>query len=269
MKRKGFTLIELLVVIAIIAILAAILFPVFQKVRENARRASCQSNMKQIGLAVTQYNQDADEKMPSVLMPSGVAGVNNNWQVTLQPFIKSYGVFICPSNSQSKTPLTEGATTVSNANTFVSYAAPQEIAVGAAGTTPTNGAAFGQANTAGPALADFPNPASTIMVCEANASDVNFRLTGGYWDTPTPGDSGKGTLPALFAGHTSRSNMLFTDGHVKSMRPLETIPTDAANGMYGSGSINMWDRQGLNNYSGTGWGSRVYDMLKFATNQYK
>jgi prepilin-type N-terminal cleavage/methylation domain-containing protein len=64
-KRTGFTLIELLVVIAIIAILAAILFPVFARARENARRASCQSNLKQIGLAVYQYTQDYDEKCPS------------------------------------------------------------------------------------------------------------------------------------------------------------------------------------------------------------
>jgi prepilin-type N-terminal cleavage/methylation domain-containing protein len=62
--HRGFTLIELLVVIAIIAILAAILFPVFQKVRENARRASCESNVHQLALAVTQYNQDNEERMP-------------------------------------------------------------------------------------------------------------------------------------------------------------------------------------------------------------
>ena len=83
---QGFTLIELLVVIAIIAILAAILFPVFQKVRENARNASCQSNLKQIGLAFTEYTQDSDEIMPIGLDNSW----NLNWATQTQPYIKSF-----------------------------------------------------------------------------------------------------------------------------------------------------------------------------------
>src|SRR5471032_187855 len=74
-KFKGFTLIELLVVIAIIAILAAILFPVFARARENARRASCQSNLKQIGLGFQQYSQDYDERFPIALSSAG----NANW----------------------------------------------------------------------------------------------------------------------------------------------------------------------------------------------
>ena len=97
-RRRGFTLIELLVVIAIIAILAAILFPVFQKVRENARRTSCASNVKQIGIAFTQYEQDADEQTP------GSTQWGYGWAEKIQPFVKSAAVFQCPDDSHTCLP---------------------------------------------------------------------------------------------------------------------------------------------------------------------
>src|SRR5687768_17278661 len=86
-KPGGFTLIELLVVIAIIALLAAILFPVFARARENARRTSCLSNMKQIGLGVMQYTQDYDEELPP--SRNTVSGKVRPWHFLVQPYVKS------------------------------------------------------------------------------------------------------------------------------------------------------------------------------------
>lgn len=124
LKKKGFTLIELLVVIAIISILAAILFPVFARARENARRASCQSNLKQLGMGMMQYVQDYDETYPQMYWnTNGTVGVVQtqagtpgrkykvgytsgsanqgywfSWMDAIYPYVKSLEIYDCPSN---------------------------------------------------------------------------------------------------------------------------------------------------------------------------
>ena len=125
---RAFTLIELLVVIAIIAILAAILFPVFAKAREKARQTSCLSNEKQIGLGILQYIQDYDEKFPGGVVtapvwtykPSGanvpVTGYGEGWVGNISPYVKSTGLFKCPDDS------TTGSTTTTPPTYPVSYA---------------------------------------------------------------------------------------------------------------------------------------------------
>src|SRR5688500_10108661 len=118
LTRKGFTLIELLVVIAIIAILAALLFPVFARARENARRASCQSNLKQIALGTVQYTQDYDSKLPrwdnSPPDWAGFTGTPHPTIYLLSPYIKSDQMWRCPSAPRIDPANAPSATSVNN-----------------------------------------------------------------------------------------------------------------------------------------------------------
>jgi len=107
-RKLGFTLIELLVVIAIISILAAILFPVFARARESARRASCLSNMKQIGLGLIMYVQDYDETYPradqcTTSVCANSSSPRSQWPTYIQPYVKSSQIFLCPSSSSTST----------------------------------------------------------------------------------------------------------------------------------------------------------------------
>jgi prepilin-type N-terminal cleavage/methylation domain-containing protein/prepilin-type processing-associated H-X9-DG protein len=187
MKRSGFTLIELLVVIAIIAILAAILFPVFAQAREKARAISCASNEKQIGLAVLQYSQDYDEAFPIAFAwgsEPNWADTNQYWTTQIQPYMKDLAVLGCPDDSLAFKRGPGG-----NWENFgVSYAAN---AYGG-GWDGSKNLWFGPftlwgGNTGGGVtwIEEKPNtqaqmtaPANTVMIAEAHADDTAKASNG-------------------------------------------------------------------------------------------
>jgi prepilin-type N-terminal cleavage/methylation domain-containing protein/prepilin-type processing-associated H-X9-DG protein len=197
-KRTGFTLIELLVVIAIIAILAAILFPVFARARENARRSSCQSNLKQIGLGWMQYTQDYDEKLPHY-DHSSIAGAKGGWAYTLQPYLKSSQIFQCPSEPTGPTDVGGTGYTDYNINLFLSW-------VGANG-------AYGDVNS----LAALTQPSLTVNLFDDASSAGTGWQTGVYGSNCSSGCSENlATFPlAVAQRHLDGQNFAFTDGHVK------------------------------------------------------
>jgi prepilin-type N-terminal cleavage/methylation domain-containing protein/prepilin-type processing-associated H-X9-DG protein len=196
-QYRGFTLIELLVVIAIIALLAAILFPVFARARENARKSSCSNNLKQIGLGVAQYVQDYDETMP--IMPyNSNAGPGLGW--FLNPYTKSPQLWRCPSHTSA------GALNTTNyVNPSYGY----------------NSYFFANGATGFPAraLADIRSAATVA---------VSFDQWDGAWfimdhcGAAGPADRIGGNPLSVNArtrdGHLNSGNFLYADGHVKAMQ---------------------------------------------------
>ena len=198
--RKGFTLIELLVVIAIIAILAAILFPVFARARENARRASCQSNLKQIGLGVMQYTQDYDERFPLAWNVYGDATVRPyGWADSLEPYLKSEQIFKCPS----------GTGTVSSNPTQAGYAT---YSYNMMLTNDANGTV-----NAGKSLAVLTQPTLTVMNMDDSTTSARSWEWGckiGAACTTTTGGPALAKIGAA-KRHLDGANFSFCDGHVK------------------------------------------------------
>ncbi len=165
--RPGFTLIELLVVIAIIAILTAILFPVFAQAREKARQTSCLANMRQVGLAVQIYAQDYDDALVHTELGGDVDDAHEYyWGDMLQPYLKNWQILVCPSASQKITFKT-GATTYSQQWSY-NYGINDIIA---ADCTDADNPACRHIGIAGQALAAVASPASTILITDNLPAD--------------------------------------------------------------------------------------------------
>ena len=198
MNRKGFTLIELLVVIAIIAILAAILFPVFARAREKARQASCMSNLKQFGLALYMYAQDYDEKLPPHT-DDDPGGLPINWRyyiiiLRLTPYTKNYQILNCPSDN--------------------GWTVPADAAGGRWSSYDYNTAC----GNGGAPDALFHDPAGTVVFFDGQEGDGGVEDDG---DRPYQ-DPDK----AAYTRHNDGMNVMYYDGHVKWMRPTALTPAD-------------------------------------------
>ncbi len=215
--RRGFTLIELLVVIAIIAILAAILFPVFAQAREKARQTSCLSNLKQIGLAFKMYVSDYDSVWPNngqiaccTNGQQGSIGVDfgyNGWvSNALRPYTKDQAIYICPDNNNNgfPDPWSNSGTATGNGLADFSYA-------------------FNYASDYGIKDAQFSEEASSIIMADSGTAwwDCPYENTGCGWRSRDwayhlnngfePGTNNLGT-----EWHTGKNNFAFADGHCKA-----------------------------------------------------
>jgi prepilin-type N-terminal cleavage/methylation domain-containing protein/prepilin-type processing-associated H-X9-DG protein len=226
-KDRGFTLIELLVVIAIIAILAAILFPVFARARESARRASCLSNLKQIGLGIMMYIQDYDERYPQrivgswgtrpyaiqndptmpghLFLTSDGAPTNHwvTWMDLIYPYTKSTQVFVCPSVSDS---IAGGGTAYPSYgySIYMSYNAPN------GSPTPP------KTSVSGIALSAVNNPAQSMMCIDYNSPYALYA----QWQQIEPwvlADDPR------VVRHLDGDNVLFCDGHAKWYNRTDSI----------------------------------------------
>jgi prepilin-type N-terminal cleavage/methylation domain-containing protein/prepilin-type processing-associated H-X9-DG protein len=243
-SRRGFTLIELLVVIAIIAILAAILFPVFAKAREKARQISCASNEKQLGLAILQYNQDYDERYPAGL-PNGNGWNGIGWAGMVNPYAKSSKIFSCPDDLNfSKPPVGVtsypdsyafnqmlGNTSLAQVDQPARDVMLSEIQVGF-NVVFNNGGESGDYKSAadfGDNLIWLDNNNNPNCCGEVLNGITSGQRTGPYFNAATLG--GTNASASNVPRHTGGANFLLADGHVKWYRgsSVSMLASDATN----------------------------------------
>jgi len=200
-KREGFTLIELLVVIAIIAILAAILFPVFAKAREKARTASCQSNLKQLVLACRMYAQDYDERYVPKCLNRSASDMSLYWYNLVQPYIKNDQILRCPSRPWG------GSKCACSAGEDRPASPSYDMPCSGGGAADSSMGIIG----AGRADADVPAPAETIYISDLYCSATTMSTTNPDGVVTRMRDSRS-------LRHNDGFNAAFADGHVKWLR---------------------------------------------------
>jgi prepilin-type N-terminal cleavage/methylation domain-containing protein/prepilin-type processing-associated H-X9-DG protein len=247
--RTGFTLIELLVVIAIIAILAAILFPVFAQARDKARQSTCLSNARQMGIALSMYVQDWDETYP------WAASFRDDrtpaWAGLISPYVKNLDIFQCPSqdeivDSSLGTPAARKVAGPRN------YTANAEVMPWLSAKPIAEFARFH--NNKIRTLAEIPEPANTIAILEiARAGTVfpqesPFRPTHHWWSVENdgiaylawkkPADRSYDYMALL--RHQGGSNYVFADGHAKWFKPEATLR--ALRSTKPTGNMWNWER---------------------------
>jgi prepilin-type N-terminal cleavage/methylation domain-containing protein/prepilin-type processing-associated H-X9-DG protein len=238
-REHGFTLIELLVVIAIIAVLASILFPVFARARENARRASCISNLHQIGLGYMQYTQDYDERLPygKINDADGNAIAETKWQVSLQPYLKSAQVLRCPSDTTNTAALPALTDIAGLAAMKVSYAENGFLAKEPKPVGDPEHSPWDTDQLMPHSLAGIQSASHVILMSEA-ATGGNY-IHAHHWGIPAsygytyagkwPGDDPKDFAKDLAVDrHLGGFNVGFVDGHAKWMKFEQTYKIDTS-----------------------------------------